>query len=123
MAISVIRGEPLRRGGNLTARETFSQSAATAYQALTPNVDISILGTGNSTGFDINRYSLAATGVTPRTAKYVLTTGTGEAKLFIDGSTATGAWVFSTLDSFLKTEFIEGKWRIIQTTATVASAT
>ena len=123
MAISIVGGVIKRRGGDKTARESFSQSAATAYQNLDPTVDISVLGVGGATGFNVNRYLLAATGVVPRTTKYILTTGTGEAKLIVDTTTATGAWVFTALDSFMKTEFIEGKWRVIQTTATVATAT
>ena len=118
----VIVGGPLsQRWAGARVKQTFSQSTATAFQTLATDVPVVTLGMGTATGA-ANLYMLAS-GAIPGQDISVLTTGTGEAKLLISSGTATGMWVFTDNDDFLKATYEEGKWRIIQTTATLSTGT
>ena len=121
MAVTVTGGPLSQRGPGWWTRENLTQSTATAFQAVSLFTDVTTLGVGTATGFGLNRYGLAS-GATEGREKVLLTTGTGEAKAYVAG-TATGLWVLNELDDMVMVRYIEGKWRVIQSTATLASGT
>jgi hypothetical protein len=97
------------------AEEVMTQSTATAAQELSLSTFISNVGMGDATG-----YNLAAG--QPGQMKYVQATATGEAKLILDGATATGRMIFSTLSS--RGLFVYGAtgWKIVHS-GTLTTAT
>jgi hypothetical protein len=123
MPISVIGPKIVRRGATeeITLRETFSQSTATTFRSISKHADITILAGGTGTDFQRNLYSLASGGE-ERREKFVYVTGTGQASLFVAG-TATGLFVLSGPDDFVALKYMDGKWRVLSNTATVATAT
>ena len=109
--------------GSEYAKQTLSQSTATAFQAINLYVDRAHLGMGTATGFSLNRYSLA-TGAKEGWTVSILATATGEAKVHLGGGTATGLWVFGTADTYLRAIYEEHKWRVLTNSgATLATAT
>ena len=121
MAVTIIAGVPRKRGTGYRVKETLSQSTATSFQACSLDTQITHLGMGTATGIERNLYSLAS-GALEGQDKSFLTTGTGEAKLYLTG-TATGMHVFSEADDYLLTRYEGGKWRILVSSATLASTT
>lgn len=101
-------------------RQSFSQSTATAFQSLSLNVQEVTLGMGTSTG--VNLYLLAS-GAVPGQELSILSTATGEARLLLSAGTATGMHVFTEADDFVRAIYLEGKWRIIQSSATLSTGT
>lgn len=127
--------------GTYGSIESFTQSTATAFQALDPNYSVSVLGMGTATGDNSNNlYSLTATGngdAVEGMEKVITTTGTGEAALFLEQvsgrmsfeasalaipaatdidsvwASASGNWVFSAADDFLRVKFINGSWEVV----------
>lgn len=122
MAITVVGGPLSSRWAGSRVKQTFGQSTATAFQSLASDVPVVTLGMGTATGAARNLYLLAS-GVVPGQEISILSTGTGEAKLLVAAGTATGMWVFTDGDDFLKAIYEEGKWRIIQSTATLSTGT
>lgn len=123
MTISIIAGEREQRGrpGD-KSRETLTQSTATHYQNVNLFVDSIVMGVGTATGFERNRYRLASDAVEGQeVALYV--TGTGEANLLLQSGTATGLYVFTEADDYMKTQFWGDKWFVHNTSATLASST
>lgn len=100
-------------------RQSFSQSTATAFQSLSFNVQEVTLGMGTSTGRNLY---LLASGAVPGQEISILSTATGEARVLIFG-TATGMHVFTEADDFVRAIYLEGKWRIIQSSATLSTGT
>lgn len=101
------------------AEEVLSQSTATAAQELSLTTFISNVGMGTATGQN-NVYNLAA-GV-PGQMKFLQATATGEAKLILDGATATGRLTFTTNAS--RGLFVYGAtgWKVVDT-VTLTTAT
>lgn len=122
MAIEIVGGPQPQRWAGARVKQTFSQSTATAFQSLALDFPVVTLGMGTATGAARNLYSLAS-GAIPGQDISILATATGEAKLLITAGTATGMWVFTEADDFLKATYEEGKWRIIQSTATLSTGT
>lgn len=122
MAIIAIAKRPEGRGPNWVNRQTLTQSAATGFQTVNQTTEITRLGVGTATGHDRNRYSLVASGAQEGFAKLIHVTGTGEANLFLEG-TATGLHVLTETDDCVWTQYLDGKWWVIQTSATTSSAT
>lgn len=121
MAVAIIGGPLKERFTGWTAREILTQSTATANQAVTLNTAITHVGMGTATGFDLNRYSLAAG--TESQAKIVLATATGEATLSMAG-TSTGGLVFTEANDMVKLEYWTGLWRLMANSgATIATST
>jgi hypothetical protein len=83
-------------------------------------VDLVTLPGATATGF-ANRYYTLADGTEGQTMEIVCL-GTGEAKVALSG-TSTGAFVLSEEDDLLDLKFKASKWRVIQSSATTASAT
>ena len=120
MAISLIGGPIAQRRGGAFAKEVLTQSTATTFQAISLVTGLTTVGMGTAT--DLNMYSLAAG--TENQEKFILATATGEARIFLNGGTATGLWILGSADDWLVTRFFGGSWRIIQTNgATLATAT
>jgi len=124
MAVTVeIVGGPLPdRWAGSRAKLVFTQSTATAFQAVLHNFPVVTLGMGTATGSTRNLYSLAS-GAVPGQDISILTTGTGEAKLLITAGTATGMHVFTEADDYLIARYDEGKWRIQTSSATLSTGT
>lgn len=110
MPITVTANQPLRRGRTFQSTETLTQSTATAFQSVNLTTDLTALGMGTATGFGLNQYRV--TDGFAGLSKAILATATGEAKLVLDSGTATGAWVFSDVDDYLRLLFEGGKWRV-----------
>lgn len=139
MAVSINATDP-RHPGTWQSSETLTQSTATAFQALDPHIDVSFLGMGTATGDNSNNlYSLTSTGHSNGDAvegmeKFIMSTGTGEAAVYIDLATgrlpvqmafmsnstattldacavsATGNWVFGVDGDFMHLKFMNGNW-------------
>jgi len=121
MTVTLTAGALQYRGGAYQAKEDLTQSTATAKQALSVSTDISTLGGGTATGFNVDNYSVAA-GVEGQT-KTVVMLATGEAKVELTG-TATGKYVLSTADAVLELRYINAKWRAtFNDGATIATST
>ena len=120
MAVSIIGG-PIRRRREGFAQDTYTQSTATADQSLSLDTDLSLLGMGTATGFNRNGYSLAS-GIEGQ-EKFILSTGTGEAKVAWQGMIVTGRSVLDTPGDFVFLRYFGGAWRLIEQTATTATAT
>ena len=103
--------------------ESLSQSTATAFRAINLYVDRFHVGVGTATGFGLNRYSLA-TGAQEGWIVSILATATGEAKVHLGGGTATGLWVLSSADTYMRTIYEDNKWRMLTNSgATLATST
>ncbi len=145
--------------GTFQTSETFTGSTATAFRNLDNNTEISFLGMGTATGDNSNNlYALNATTTASGREgdgvegawKMIMSTGTGEAAVFVQMPTqgrlpldamlqitpaatgnidvtmasATGNWVFSSDGDFLLLRFINGRWNYISGAgATMATAT
>jgi hypothetical protein len=83
-------------------------------------VDLVTLPGATATGFSLRYYTMAD-GVEGQTME-VVCLGTGEAKVALSG-TSTGAFVLSQTDDMLALKFLASKWRVIQSQATIATAT
>ena len=127
MPISVTSGRIKRRGDGWFAAETLNPSTSTAPQTLALTTDITRIstatgGTGTATGFERNVFTLSTASAAEGQDKGILMTGTGEVKIAFTG-TATGRLVLNEADDFVLLRMLDRKWRIIQSTATVATAT
>ena len=120
MAITLVAGPLNPRGDGWKSRETLTQSTSTTFQTVASDVTYTLLGVGTATG-DRNKY-LLATGV-EGIERVFFVTGTGEARLLLEAGTATGMWVLNEDDDFVFTRWINGKWRVIQSSATLATST
>jgi hypothetical protein len=123
VTITVVAGQIEQRGRpGEKSRQTLTQSTATHYQ----NVDLFshsiVMGVGTATGFTINRYRLASDAVEAQQISLYVT-GTGEANLLIQASTATGHYVFTEPDDYIACQHFNGRWFVHYTSATLASST
>lgn len=127
MAISTIAGPPPERGIGYFVTETLNPSTSTTAQAIALTVPLTLIstatgGTGTATGFERNVFSLSTASAIEGQVKTVIMTGTGEAKLILTG-TATGRWTLTEADDLVMVQMFNRKWRVIQSTATLATAT
>ena len=111
MAVSVTGDTVARRGGTYFAKETATQSTATAFQSLATTTDLAVLGGGTATGHARNRYSLAEG--TEGEWKAIIMNASGEAKVYLASGTSTGLWVFSASSQLMWVRFLDGKWRVL----------
>lgn len=123
MSVTVTAKRVVRRGDNLYAKETLAQSTATAPQAVALTTDLTTFSGGTATGFDVDVYVLATASAVEGQIKEILMLATGEAKLVLGAGTATGALVFTAADDNASLKFLDGIWRIRNTSATFASGT
>lgn len=146
MAVTFTGGER-QIGTSWQSMEELTQSTATAFQALDLRTDVSVLGMGTATGFGLNIYSLATTGVEGQ-EKLIISSATGEAKVHIPTSSgrmsviasslaipsatavdavwasATGLWVLQSDGDFLLVKFLNGSWQFLGGAgATLATST
>lgn len=84
------------------------------------DTELTTFGGGTATGFEVYQSTLADG--TNGQEKSCVMLSTGEAKLAFTG-TATGRLVFTEADDAAHMRFMNDKWYILQTTATVATAT
>ena len=127
MSVSVTAAPAGRRGAGWFAAETLNPSTSTAPQALALTADITLIstatgGTATATGFERNVFTLSTASAVEGQEKGIFLTGTGEAKIALTG-TATGRWVLTEAEDFLLVRMLNRKWRVIQSTATLATAT
>lgn len=85
-------------------------------------VDSIKFGMGTATGFERNRYRLASGAIEGQYVHF-LATATGEANLLLQAGTATALWVFTDADDYMLTVYVDHKWRVVTTSATLASST
>lgn len=123
MSVTVTAKRVVRRGDNLYAKETLAQSTATAPQAIALTTDLTTFSGGTATGFGVDVYVLATASAVEGQIKEILMLATGEAKLVLGAGTATGALVFTAADDNASLKFLDGIWRIRNTSATFASGT
>ena len=121
MSVSVTSARVDRRGDGLYAKETLTQG--TAVQAIALTTDLTTLSGGTATGFDVDAYALSTASAVEGQVKEILMLATGEANVILGNGTATGRLVFTAADDFTSLKFLNGGWRIINTTATFASST
>lgn len=76
---------------------------------------------GTATGYERNRYRLA-TDVPEGQEFAIYCNATGEAYLYLQTGTATGMWVFTERDDYMKTQFWGDKWWVHYTSATLATS-
>ena len=122
MSVTIIGGVPRKRGAGYRTKQSLTQSTATSYQTVSLDTELTCLGMGTATGIARNLYSLAS-GAVEGMDKSILSTATGEAHLLITVGTATGMHVFTEADDYLLTRYEDGKWRILVSSATLASTT
>ena len=122
MAISIIGGSQVQRGTGYRVKETLSQSTATTFQDINLTTPITHLGMGTESAATTNLYTLATGGV-EGLEKSLLATATGFASVLTTAGTATGMWVFTEADDYLRAIYEDGKWRVIQSTATLSTGT
>lgn len=124
MSITTVGNSNLPRRGkaNFVSRETLTGSTGSATTGsvfddhnLNNTVDQHFLGGGTSTGIFTNSYRLGTNTPKAFEAQYsdLFLTVTGEAYLNYNNSTATGAWVFTSTDAYMKLQFLAGKWRVL----------
>lgn len=122
MSITIESDLSRRRGRTWHSSERLTQSTATTPQRLNQTVDVTYLGMGTATGFGLNVYRV--TDGYAGLVKHVLATASGEAKVFLDTGTATGAWVLDAVDDFLSLQWLGAKWRVMASSgATLATST
>ena len=119
MSVNIIAGPAASRG--VRVEETFGQSTATVFRPLSLTTELSVLGGGSATGFEVQRYSLAS-GALEGQDKAIILPINGEANVYIAG-TATGLHVFSAADDYVLARYERGKWRVIVSSATIATGT
>jgi hypothetical protein len=123
LSISIISGLIEQRGRlGEKSRETLTQSTATNYRDVNLFVHSVVMGVGTATGFTINRYRLASDAVEAQEMSLYVT-GTGEANLLIQASTATGMYVFTEANDYLMCKWFGDHWHVHYTSATLASST
>lgn len=101
------------------AEEVLTQSTATAAQSVSLTTFITNVGMGTATGQN-NVYDLAAG--QPGQMKFFQATATGEAKLILDGTTATGRLIFTTADSRAMVVYGATGWKQVNV-STLTTAT
>lgn len=127
MSIGVTAAPVKRRGAGWFSAETLNPSTSTVPQALALTADITLIstatgGTGTATGFERNVFTLSTASAVEGQEKGIILTGTGEVKIILTG-TATGRWTLTEADDLLAIRMWNRKWRVIQSTATLATAT
>ena len=116
-----IDGGPIeRRGPGFHSTQALAQSTATVPQVALLDTEVTTFGGGAATGFEVDNVTLAAG--TFRQEKSFVMLATGETKLQLTG-TATGRLVFTEADDAAHMRFFNDKWYILQTSATLATAT
>lgn len=146
MAVTITAGER-QTNSSWQSIETKTQSTATTIQTLDVREDVSVLGMGTATGFLVNRYILPTTGVEGQ-EKLIISSATGEAKVFVPTksgrmsivasslaipaatavdagwASATGLWVFQEDGDYLLLKFMNGNWMFLDGAgASMATAT
>lgn len=109
MSVSTTGGEAKQRPFHTTEALSF----ATTAQAVSLTTDVTTLPGGTGT----DSFSLAAG--TEGQWKEILMLATGQSTVTLTG-TATGDLVLTEGDDYIVTRFTASKWRIVQTTATIA---
>jgi hypothetical protein len=120
--VSSVRENRGGRSGETRSIEVLTQSTATFFQNVNMFVDTIKFGMGTATGFERNRYRLASGAVEGQQVSF-LATATGEANLLLQVGTATALWVFSEPDDYMLTIYSDHKWRVVVSSATLASST
>lgn len=113
--ITVTAGRPEQRSG-------FSVETATATGEIALTTDLTELPGGTATGFSADVFTLSTASAVEGQEKTVVMLATGETKVALTG-TATGRFVLSDEDDLLVLRFLRAKWRVIQSSATLATAT
>ena len=117
----VIDGGPLeRRGPGFHSTQALAQSTATVPQVALLTTEVTTFGGGEATGFEVDNVTLAA-GTFGQEKSFVMLAA-GETKLALTG-TATGRLTFTAVDDAAHMRFLNDKWYILNTTATLATAT
>lgn len=111
MSVAATGGDPKVRRFHTT--ETLAQSTATIARAVSLTTEVTTFPGGPGA----DRYSLAAG--TEGQTKEVVMLATGEANLSFTG-TATGDLVLTDEDDYIAMRFTASKWRLIQSSATIA---
>ena len=122
MSVSVTGGVEERRGGGYFTEETATQSTATTFATLATAADLTTVVGGTATSFIRNRYLLAS-GAVEGQWRTIIMSGTGEAYVLLASGTATGMLVFTANAQIAWLRALGGKWRILETTASLASST
>jgi hypothetical protein len=128
MAITVTAGTQRRGRGTFQTATTMGGSTATGVQTISlMNDAVSIqaaTGSGSTaTGFSLNRFLLPTTGAVEGQYITVVGCSTMEATIVMTG-TATGARVFSATGQYETYRYMNGTWRVIETSGpTIATAT
>ncbi len=116
-----ITGGPIEtRGQGYHSTQALSQSTATVPQVALLNTEVTTFDGGAATGFDIDNVTLAA-GTYGQEKSFVML-ATGETKLAFTG-TATGRLTFTAADDAAHMRFFNGTWYILNSSATLATAT
>lgn len=121
MAITITSMVQKRGGGTFGSSEALSQSTATVAQSVSVTTDASTLAGGTASGFGVHRFLLAAG--SEGQYKTVVMLATGEAQMDTAGGTATGSYVFSAAEDIWMGQYVNAGWKLIQTSATLATAT
>lgn len=135
MAVT-INGSQISTKVSWGARESMTQSTATAFRSLSVTKEVSVLGMGTATGFARNLYSLPTTGV-EGSEKLIVSSATGEAYVFVPTrsgrmspaasllavstatsvdamwASATGMWKFVADGDWLLCKMINGTWEVL----------
>ncbi len=118
MTVSVIATPIIRRGGNLAQQ---AATLSTASASLSVSVDLINLSSGTATTY---YYVLPTStgGDWPVQGQqiFIIATGTGVNSVWISG-TATGRLELDQ-GKFIKAEYWNGHWWVLNTTATISSA-
>ena len=127
LSITITGGAVGERRKGWFAAETLNPSTSTVPQAIALTTELTILstatgGTATATGFLRNVFTLSTASAVEGQNKAIIMTGTGEAKIAFTG-TATGRWVLSLADDNLMLRMLNRKWRVVNRTATTATAT
>jgi len=127
LSITVTAAPVRRRGDGWFSAETLNPSTSTVPQALALTADITLIstatgGTATASGFERNVFTLSTASAVEGQEKGIILTGTGEVKLILTG-TATGRWTLTEADDLVMVKMLNRKWRVVQSTATLATAT
>jgi hypothetical protein len=156
MSIVLNVGDRQARTGTFSDVESLNQSTATSRQSISVQSMVTQLATTGSTGtgfglnlFTVASYATAGAGPVEGFEKYVVMTGTGEAKVVFNGiatdytgifevatnatgggavsvmtaASATGAFVLTKPSQYIWAKMINQQWRIMGGQATYATAT
>jgi len=115
VSISVIAAPNKRRGGDLIAEQAATFS--TASDVLSVDVDLIKLPGSGTTGF----WELPTATVSEAQEVNILMTTTGSNSVYIAGTT-TGRFIMDE-DDLIFCKYLNGYWRVINTTATIGAAT